>query len=118
MAYPPTTADAESLGALFTRLGGDVSGLLHAEVDLYKQEASQRIAIAKQPVILIVVALFLAQASLTTILVGCAFGLAHWIGPLGGGLVAGVIGFAICGVLVMVAVKRLAAVFSPPGASA
>lgn len=102
----------ETLGTLFARLVDDGTNLFRAELNLYRQAAFRRFAQARLPVIMIVAAVLLAQSSVTTILVGCAFGLAHWLGPAGGGLAMGVIGFAISGLLVWAAVSRLSRVLS------
>lgn len=112
MAQKPESSGDESLGTLFARLVDDATNLFRAELNLYRQAAFRRVAKAKWPVIMIVAAVLLAQSSVTTILVGCAMGLAHWIGPAGGGLVMGLIGFITCGLLVRTALARLAAVFS------
>jgi hypothetical protein len=102
-------ASEQSLGTLFARLIDDGTNLFRAELNLYRQAAFRRVAQAKLPVIMIVGAVLLAQSAVTVILVGFALGLAHWLGPVGGGLAVGVISLAICGLLVMVAIKRLTA---------
>jgi hypothetical protein len=101
-----------TLGTLFARLVDDATNLFRAELNLYRQAAFGRFTQAKLPIILIVVAALIAQSSVTTILVGCAFGLARWLGPAGGGLAMGVIGFAISGLLVRGAVTGLGKAFS------
>jgi hypothetical protein len=102
----------EPIATLFARLVDDGTNLFRAELNLYRQAALRRVAQAKMPVVMIVAAALIAQSSVTVILVGCALGLAHWIGPAGGGLAMGVIGFAVCGLLVRVAIGRLTAVVS------
>jgi hypothetical protein len=102
----------ETLGTLFARLIDDGTNLFRAELNLYRQAAFRRVAQARLPVVMIVVAILLAQSSVTTILVGCALGLARWLGPAGGGLVMGLIGFAIAGLLVRTALTRLGEVLS------
>jgi hypothetical protein len=99
----------QSLGTLFARLIDDGTNLFRAELNLYRQAAFRRVAQAKLPVIMIVAAVLLAQSAVTVILVGFALGLARWLGPAGGGLAVGVVSLAICGLLVMVAIKRLTA---------
>jgi divalent metal cation (Fe/Co/Zn/Cd) transporter len=101
------SAEDESLGTLFARLADDGTNLFRAELNLYRQAAFRRFAQARLPVIMIVAAILIAQSSVTTILVGGALGLAHWLGPAGGGLAMGVIGFAISGLLVKLAISRL-----------
>jgi hypothetical protein len=100
----------EPIGTLFARLVDDGTNLFRAELNLYRQAALRRVAQAKMPVVMIVAAALIAQSSVTVILVGCALGLARWIGPVGGGVAMGVIGFALCGLLVRIAIGRLTAV--------
>lgn len=112
----PDNGGDVSLGTLFARLVDDATNLFRAELNLYRQAAFRRVAQARLPVIMIVAAVLIAQSSVTTILVGCALGLARWLGPAGGGLVMGLIGLAICGLLVRTALARLATVFSAANA--
>jgi hypothetical protein len=109
---PVDKDERESLGTLFARLVDDATNLFRAELNLYRQSAFRRFAQARAPVIMIVAAALIAQSSVTTILVGCALGLARANGPAGGGLVMGLIGFLICGLLVRAAVSRFADIFS------
>jgi hypothetical protein len=111
LAGPPKASE-QSLGTLFARLIDDGTNLFRAELNLYRQAAFRRVAQAKLPVIMIVAAVLLAQSAVTVILVGCALGLARWLGPVGGGVAVGVISLAVCGLLVMIAIKRLTAVLS------
>ena len=112
MQQPADRGDRETLGTLFARLVDDATNLFRAELNLYRQAAFRRFAQARLPVIMIVGAALIAQSSVTTILVGCALGLARWLGPAGGGLVMGLVGFLICGLLVRTAVKQLGRVLS------
>lgn len=102
----------QPISALFARLVDDATSLFRAELNLYRQAAMRRVARAKTPAILLVAAALLAQSSVTVILVGCALGLARWIGPAGGGLAMGVLGFAICGLMVRIAIGRLTSAVS------
>jgi len=108
LSTPRKTGD-EPISTLFARLVDDGTNLFRAELNLYRQAALRRVAQAKMPVVMIVAAALIAQSSVTVLLVGCALGLARWIGPVGGGLAMAVIGFALCGLLVRIAIKRLTA---------
>ena len=104
-----------AVGELISRLIDDAKRFARAEVDYYKQLGLAYVGGLKLGVILVVVAIFLLQASLTTLLIGIGLLLAHFIAALGvdgGVIVAAVIGLAICGLLVRIAVGRFAKVAS------
>lgn len=105
-------ADSETIGGLFAQLVDDAKTLLRAQVDYYKLLAARRIAGLKVAVALIVVALFLVQASLTTLLIGIGLAIARLferVGVAGGIVIAAVIGLAVSGLLVRIAIGRIAA---------
>ncbi len=107
-----SVSDAETLGSLFARLVEDGKRFARAEIGFYKQVAVGRIAGLKTAAILLVVAVLLVQASLTTLLVGIGFGIARLlpaIGIAGGVIVAAVIGLLVSGLLVRSAIGRLSA---------
>lgn len=110
-------AEGETIGGLFARLIEDAKRLIRAELDYYKLLLTGRAMALRTAAIMIVVALFLVQASLTTLVVG--LGLALWrlfgaLGIAGGVIIAAVLGLAISGLLVRVAVARIAAASKPP----
>ena len=80
---------------------------------VYKQKALVWVPPVRSAAIMLVVALFLVQAALTTLLIFIGFWLAFWLGPLGGGIAAVVIALAVAGLLVKLAIARL-----KPGANA
>lgn len=109
-------AEAESIGGLFARLIEDAKGFARAEVDYYRLLVTSRVAGLKPAVVLIVVALFLVQASLTTLLIGIGFGIARAferIGIAGGVVIAALVGLLISGILVRIAVGKIAAAGEP-----
>lgn len=93
-----------ALATLASRVIDDGRELVHAEIALVKTRLVVRATAAGKGIAMIVVALFLAQAALTTLLVGFALGLARWIGFAGGGAIVAVVVFAIVGLLVKLAI--------------
>jgi hypothetical protein len=75
-----------SLGDLFHQLVDDGRSLVTAEVNLYKQIALARTSKAKNGIIALAAAGFLAYAGLIAFLVGVVMGLADFLGPVLGGL--------------------------------
>jgi hypothetical protein len=112
-----TTLEQESLGSLFGRLVEDGRDVARAEVALYQEIAKDRASRSGLAVGFIGGALLLAIAATTMLLISLGQGLAHWIGPAWGSLVSALIGFAIAGLLVKLAVSRLTAVFSAKDAA-
>ena len=76
-----------SIGDLFQQLMDDGRSLVSAEVNLYKQIALSRTSKAKNGIIALVAAGFLAYAGLIAFLVGVVMGLADFLGPVLGGLI-------------------------------
>ncbi len=103
--------DNESIGSLFGRLLVDGKACARAEVDIYRQKALSWVPPIRAAAILLVVALFLAQAAITTLLVGFGVWLGRWVGPFGGGAIAALVGLMIAGLLTRAALSKL----RPPG---
>jgi hypothetical protein len=76
-----------SIGDLFHRVVEDGRTYASAEANLYKQIALYRWGKARNGLIALVAAGFLAYAALIAFLVGVVMGLADLIGPVLGGLV-------------------------------
>ena len=105
-------ADAETIGSLVARLIEDAKQFVHAEIDYYRLLLIERIAGLRTAAVLVVVAVFLLQASLTTLLIGIGLAIAHLfarIGLAGGVVIAAVIGLLVSGLLVRIAIGRIAA---------
>lgn len=96
----------ESLRDLFARLIDNGKAYAQAEVTYYKRTALGWVDQAKFGVAFAVVALFILQAALTTLLVALGFFLATWLGPAGGLAVAAVIGIVVAGLLAWAAASR------------
>ena len=101
--------DNEPIGSLIGRLVADGRAYATAEIDIYRQKALSWVPPVRTAAILVVVALFLAQAAITTLLVFVGFWLALWLGPLGGGIASAVIALIVAGILVKVAIGKLTA---------
>ena len=76
-----------SIGDLFHQLVDDGRSLVTAEVNLYKQIGLYRFGKARNGLIALAAAGFLAYAGLIAFLVGVVMGLADFLGPVLGGLV-------------------------------
>jgi hypothetical protein len=99
--------DIETIGTLVGQLVADGKAFARAEVDIYRHKALAWVPPVRTAAILAVVALFLAQAAITTLLVFLGFWLSLWLGPLGGGVAAALIGLAFAGLLVWIAISKL-----------
>ena len=102
----PTAADEMALSTLIGRATDDVRELVSAEIELGKAKLVARALGARNAIILLVVAVFLLQAALTTLLVGFALGLERWAGPLGGAAIVFVVTLIVIGVLAKIAVAQ------------
>lgn len=106
----PGPESEEGIGTLFTRLIDDGGRLVRAEIELYRQISINRLLRSRAAVALAVSAILLMQASVTALLAGLVFGLAHWIGPVGAGITICVAGLGLSALLLRIAARRFAAV--------
>ncbi|HEY0626851.1 MAG TPA: phage holin family protein [Allosphingosinicella sp.] len=90
-----------SIGELFGRLADDGRALVRAEVGLYKQIAVYRANKAKLGVAALVAGGLLAFAGLIALLVGFVIGLTDLVG----GVAAGLIVFAVTGIIAFLLVR-------------
>ena len=97
----------ESLRDLLSRLIDQGKLYAQAELTVVKRTALSWVTAAKFGIAFGVVALFVAQAALTTLLVALGFSLATWVGPAGGLAIAGLIGMIVAGVFGYLAASRL-----------
>ena len=106
-------AQAESIPALFRRAVDEGKSFARAEVNYYKQLALARVAGLQTAAILVVVAIFFVQASLTTLVIGVGVAIAAWLGGwlgLAGSLIlAAILGLALSGILARVAIGKIKA---------
>lgn len=110
---PEDPADS-SIGDLLNQLVDDGRAFARAEAKLYKEIALYRAGKAKIGVAALAAGGFLAFAGLIAFLVGLVIGLADLIGPVAAGLVvfavAGIVGF----LLVRFGLARMAALSGDP----
>lgn len=99
--------ETEGLGELFHRLVEDAKVYARAEVELYKTIGSEKARAYRTPVILLVVALFLAHAGALTLVATLFIGLARLMNPVLAGVATTLILFAAGGILAKVAMARL-----------
>ncbi len=107
----PTAADEMAIGTLIHRATDDVRELVSAEIELGKTKLVARALGARNGIILLVAAVFLLQAALTTLLIGFALGLAPLVGPLGGAAIVTLVTLIVIAVLAKLAVAQFT---SPP----
>lgn len=104
---PEDTAHEDSFVTLFTRLVDDAEGFVRAEVQLYRAELFARLKKGRAAIIMLVIALVLAQSALVALLVGLVATLRRPLGPAGATAVVVVTALAIAGLLVRYALGRL-----------
>lgn len=95
------------LGELFSQLVEQGGDLVRAEVSVYRRLALRKVVAARMAVALILSGILLAFGSASALLVGLAIGLARFVGPVGGGILAGLIGFILAGLLVRGGLRKL-----------
>ena len=100
--------DETPIGELFGRLVDDGKAYAKAELGLVRATAETKAAAVKKPLALAATALLFVQAGVVVFGVTLALWLATLIGPLGGGLVATLITFAIAGLLFWLAKREFA----------
>jgi hypothetical protein len=101
---PPAEPD-RSIGDLIERLFDDALAYGRAEFELFKARAIKLAENYVRAAVLFVVAAVFALAGIVTLFVGIAFGLARWLGPLGGAIASMLIAAAIAGLLVWIALR-------------
>ncbi len=107
-AYP-----RPSVGDLFSQVSQDGRAAVQAEIAIYKAIAAYRLGGVKVGAPMLAGALFLAQATVTALLVGLILLLS---GPLGAGratLVVVIGGFVVVGLLAWLGIRRLGTLFGP-----
>lgn len=100
----------EPLGGLFTKLVDRARDAARAEVAYYRGIATAKAGEAAIPIGLLVAALFVAQASLTTLIIAIGAGIAMWIGVPAGLAVGALLGFAVTGLLAWIATAKFKAI--------
>lgn len=110
----PAGTQERSLGELFGQLSDDARGYAAAEARLYQAIARRRVGRARNGAIALVVAVLLANATLSVLLIGLALQLAHYVGPALGGLIVTVVVLGIAFLLVRYGAGKLSALGGDP----
>lgn len=95
------------IGELFSHAVDQGGELIRAELAVYRRLALRKVMAARLAVALMLAGVLLAFGSASALMIGLAIGLARFVGPMAGGLLAGLIGFAIAALLVREGLKRL-----------
>jgi hypothetical protein len=103
-----------SIGELFGQLSDDARGYAAAEAKLYQAIARRRIGRARNGAIALVVAVLLANATLSVLLIGLALQLAEYVGPALGGLIVTAVVLGIAFLLVRYGAGKLGALGGDP----
>ena len=107
MASGGADLDERPIGELFGQLIDDGKGFARAELGLVKAQAEDKAQAIKLPALLFGAAFLFLQASVVVLCMTIALALATLIGPLGGGLVATLIGLGIAGGLALFGKAKL-----------
>jgi hypothetical protein len=110
----PAGTQERSLGELFGQLSDDARGYAAAEAKLYQAIARRRIGRARNGAIALVVAVLLANATLSVLLIGLALQLANYVGPALGALIVTMIVLGIAFLLVRYGASKLGALGGDP----
>lgn len=93
--------------AILSRLVADARALAQAEIAVQRAALACRIEIARPAIVGLVLAIFLAQAAITCLLVMLGLALAERIGPLWAGAIVAGAALAIAGIAAWLAMRRL-----------
>lgn len=105
---PPKPAEPDrSIGETMEQLFDDALDYGRAEIELIKARALDMAESYVRAAILFAVAAVFGLVGIVTLFIGIAFGLAHWIGPLGGAVVSALIAAAVASLLVWLALRDL-----------
>lgn len=110
--------DEAPIGAVIGRLVDDGQRLVRAEIAVQKATIQKRVEGAKSGAVFLVVAVLLAQAAVTALLVGLVIGLAVLVGGVAAGLIVAIGGLAVAGLLGWLGAKKLAAPAEVPADAA
>ena len=109
MTLATVSGDEPSLRELLARLLVDARAYAQAELNVGKTVVSQWVARWRPAVIMMVVAVFIVQAALTTLVIALGMALAALMGAAAGIAAAGVIALLVAGLLGYLAMRRLQA---------
>jgi hypothetical protein len=105
----PAGTQERSLGELFGQLSDDARSYAAAEAKLYQAIARRRVGRARNGAIALVVAVLLANAALSVLLIGLSLELALHVGPALGGLIVTLVVLGIAFLLVRYGAGKLGA---------
>ncbi|MGZ8285894.1 MAG: phage holin family protein [Allosphingosinicella sp.] len=105
----PAGTQERSLGELFGQLSDDARSYAAAEAKLYQAIARRRVGRARNGAIALVVAVLLANASLSVLLIGLSLELALHVGPALGGLIVTLVVLGIAFFLIRYGAAKLGA---------
>jgi hypothetical protein len=105
----PAGNQERSIGELFGQLSDDARSYAAAEAKLYQAIARRRVGRARNGAIALVVAVLLANASISVLLIGLSLELALHVGPALGGLIVTAVVLAIAFLLVRYGAGKLGA---------
>jgi hypothetical protein len=105
------------IGALLSRLLDEARDFVRAELLLGRRILLSRLSRAAIGLGLAVVALFLVQAGVVALLLGCVLALARLIGPLASGVVVALVALLVAGLLGLIAKSRIMGALAGDGAT-
>jgi hypothetical protein len=107
---PGDDLDHQTIGGLFGRLVESTEEYIRAELRVYREVLLHRLLRARLAVVFIVLALLIVAAAVTAILVGLAIALGPYVGPVAACFLVGFGGLAFAGLLIWIAVRRIASI--------
>jgi hypothetical protein len=103
----PPGGNERPIGELVSQLVEDGKAYARAEADLVKAIAAAKARAVTTPVVLLVVAVFVAMAALNALCVGIVLSLATLVGPLAATIITFVVIGGIAGALTWLGVSKL-----------
>jgi len=103
----PEEHDRDSIAALFSRLIDDAERFVRAEIRLYRAEFLSRVGEARSAIVLIVVALLLAQSAMIATVLGLLLILRQPLGEVWATIIVVVLSLGVAVLLVRVAIGKV-----------
>ena len=101
------TAERESLAELFSELGNESSALIRDEIELAKQELSEKIASFRSGAILLIIAAGIGALAVLTLTAAAVVALAPYVGLLYSTLIIGGVFLVIGAIVASVGMGRV-----------
>ena len=99
--------ERESFGELFGELASDSSALVRDEIQLAKQEISEKIVSFRAAAILILTGAAIGSLAMMTLAAAAVIGLAHYVGPGYSALIIGGVLLLIAAIVASTGLKRV-----------